>query len=146
MGYIIGPIIEERSLLGFNNSDIVLLFFIDLFIVFGFLVLVIKTKKEFYLRSDPGQRLKMSILVVCFALFFLFSTITAFRELSRQYGAAEGYKAGYEQGICDNDEGRAFNLKQESIPKGYRFGSSKWKGYMTYWPTGYKDGYMKKKE
>lgn len=147
LGNVVGSITPKNTVLHFNNGWIALLACIGAFSLCGVVVSFVKTRKgneiDPLICSNKIRRIAYGALSIFLAFFIVFGAGASARRISFQRGAMTGYRAGFEQGLLDKENGLPSdsNLPSSSIPDGYRFGSSAYSGYMIYWPTGYKNGY-----
>jgi len=147
LGNIVDSITTKNAVLSFNTGWIALMLCIGAFSLCGIAVSVIRSKKSTkgssMIFTQKGQRIALGVLSFCLALFVILSFGTSVRQIAFNRGAVAGYSAGYEQGLADKENGLPANsdISNRQIPERYRYGTSAYKGYMVYWPTGYQDGY-----
>lgn len=151
LGNVVGSITPKNTVLHFNNGWIALLACIGAFSLCGIIVSFVKTRKGNesgpLTHSNKIRKIACIAMSIFLAFFIVFGAGASARRISFQRGAMTGYRAGFEQGLLDKENGLPShsNLSSSGIPDGYRFGSSAYSGYMIYWPTGYKGGYTEGK-
>lgn len=147
LGNVVGSVTEKNTELHFNNGWIALLVCIGVFSLCGIIVSFVKrrtgSESDWLTLSNKIKRIAIVVLSSFLALYIIFVVGASVSRISFQRGAITGYNAGFSQGLHDKENGLPSDSSSSSssIPDGYRFGSSKYNGYMIYWPTGYQAGY-----
>lgn len=94
--------------------------------------------------NQGGLKVKKKTVVIVLAFILLLTLLLGFKltrkinfETGREQGYSMGYAAGYE--ARTHGEERDFQIiAQEANP--YKFGNSKWKGFMRGYDQGYSEG------
>ncbi len=87
------------------------------------------------------KRYAKTLLVSLALLIAVFAAVAAIRQDRYATGRAQGYLTGYTLGCRDGDAGAEQNAQDLAISiDPYKFGSSRWKGFMNGFPEGYADG------
>ena len=83
------------------------------------------------------------VLALCLALVVAVSAFFVVRKANYNHGKELGYLTGYSMGRTDHaaDAVKADAQTLGSVVVPYEFGSSKWKGFVMAFPTGYEDGF-----
>ena len=82
------------------------------------------------------------VLALCLALVVAVSAFYVVGKVNYNHGKELGYLTGYSMGRTDQATGVTADpgtLGHVVVP--YEFGSSKWKGFVMAFPTGYEDGF-----
>lgn len=146
IGNNVGELTSAHSVLHFNTGWIALIICIFAFSLCGILFPAFKRSKitPTILLGKKAGKICLSTLGIFFLAFASLAAILTVRTLAYNRGAEAGYISGYEVGVQAKKNGAEFDSNQLSnhVPAEYQFGTSEYKGYSTYWSTGYQDGYL----
>ncbi len=132
---IYGYISAQRSILRFEDSEIILFLGMIVFLIVG-------------MGLELGKR-KSFKKIECFCLLFvllidLFACYHFVNRIHMHVGAERGYLAGYEQGVYDVENGEYhysdFYTEEKVAQEGFQSGSAEWSGYLQYYSSGYSAG------
>lgn len=144
-GNISGAISVNSSPLRFNSGWMVFLVALNLAAVIGVIIerLGNQRNKESLIVSQKCKKVLNIILTILIICSILISSYSSWQRLLYENGAEAGYQSGLEAGKEDLVAGKPWNsnVRATETPEKYSFGSSGYKGYMNYWPTGYRVGY-----
>lgn len=131
---VTGYLSVQKSILHFDNSELILPLIMISFLIIGIIYEPIKNFKQ--------------IEKVCFGVIILINlfAICYFINIIRMHiGAEQGYLSGYEQGVKDGEMGinfeNHFGKIEKVIQEGFSPGSAEWSGYLQYYSSGYSAGY-----
>lgn len=143
-GNIAGSISENTSSLGFNTGWMVFLLCLYAGAAAGVGLEFLRSKnRRQSLIPAKGKRVLTSVLAALLIVSVIFSAYSSWQRLAYNSGAEAGYQSGLKAGREDSVAGKPLDarLLEGDVPESYSFGSSAYKGYMVYWPHGYKTGY-----